>query len=365
MHHNNFVSEAKKKSRKLTLSIIVSIVLSLAVILLILYFTLDARPFEILSTVHIRYEFFVLAILLNSLSWILWGARLKILSTAIDPKVRITLWEATKIVIANMFLAGLTPSLAGGEPVRIYLLKKDGLSTGEATAAVLGERLLDAIFILLFLPFAVYIVKDYIDIEFIKIGLSVGVILFIFCIFLLFCAMKFPEKLKTVLIFIAGKVSRLSKKHTKKQPIVQRINHEVDNFHQSMIYFLTSRKRPFLAASFFTVLFWSVGFMIPSMIMLGLGLKPFFLESYAAQAILLVIVMIPLTPGSSGIAELGIAGLYAFLIGPSFLGIFVILFRFITFHINVIAGGIFQYRIFKTITSFSIDKLESYKEQSK
>ena len=137
------MSDTNKKSRKVTLSIILSIGLSLAVILLILYFTLDAKPFEALSAVHIRYEFFVAAVLINVLCWVIWGARLKILSNAIDPNVHISLWESTKIVIANMFLAGITPSVAGGEPVRIYLLNKDGLSAGGATAAVLGERLID------------------------------------------------------------------------------------------------------------------------------------------------------------------------------------------------------------------------------
>ncbi|MBE3120684.1 MAG: flippase-like domain-containing protein [Thermoplasmata archaeon] len=356
------MSDTNKKSRKVTLSIILSIGLSIAVILLILYFTLDAKPFEALSAVHIRYEFFVAAVLINVLCWVIWGARLKILSNAIDPNVHISLWESTKIVIANLFFAGITPSLAGGEPVRIYLLNKDGLSTGGATAAVLGERLIDAIFLLLCLPFAVYIVKDYINVEFIKIGLYAGVIFFIICIFLLAYAIKYPEKIKTFLIFITEKLSRLSKKKTGKKSIVQWINHEVDNFHQSMVFFLTRRKKAFLQASLLTVLYWSLGFMIPSMIMLGLGLKPFFIESYAAQAILLVIVMMPLTPGSSGIAELFTAGLYAILIGPSLLGVFVILFRFITFHMNMIAGGIFQYRIFKSITSFSLDKLEKHQE---
>jgi uncharacterized protein (TIRG00374 family) len=358
------VNNANKKSRKVQLSIILSIGLSLAVILLILYFTLDAKPFEALATVHIRYEFFIAAILLNILSWIIWGARLKVLSNAIDPNVRISLWESTKIVIANMFLAGITPSVAGGEPVRIYLLHKDGLSAGGATAAVLGERLIDAIFLLLCLPFAVYIVKDYINVEFIKIGLSAGVIFFIICIILLAYAIKFPEKIKAFLVFITEKFSRWSKKKPGKKPIVQRINNEVDNFHTSMVFFLTRGKKAFITSSFLTVLYWSVGFMIPSMLLLGLGLKPFFIESYAAQAILLVIVLMPLTPGSSGIAELSTAGLYAILIGPSLLGVFVILFRFITFHMNMIAGGIFQYRIFKSITSFSLNTLEKQQENT-
>ncbi|MBE3137937.1 MAG: hypothetical protein IMZ43_11195 [Thermoplasmata archaeon] len=58
--------------------------------------------------------------------------------------------------------------------------------------------MIDAIFLLLCLPFAVYIVKDYINVEFIKIGLYAGVIFFIICIFLLAYAIKYPEKLDNV-----------------------------------------------------------------------------------------------------------------------------------------------------------------------
>jgi uncharacterized protein (TIRG00374 family) len=125
-----------------------------------------------------------------------------------------------------------------------------------------------------------------------------------------------------------------------------------------MVLFLTGGKKSFLGAGGLTVLMWSTGFMIPSMILLGLGLPPFFVESYAAQALLLIIVMLPTTPGSSGVTELGMAALYGVLLGASnqyLLGVFVLLFRFITYHMNMICGAIFQYRIFKSITSFSFE----------
>jgi uncharacterized protein (TIRG00374 family) len=95
--------------------------------------------------------------------------------------------------------------------------------------------------------------------------------------------------------------------------------------------------------------------MIPSMIFLGLGLKPFFILSYSAQILLIVVIMMPTTPGSSGVAEGLIAGLYSVLIGSSLIGIFILIFRFITYHFNLIIGAIFQYRIFKSVASFSFD----------
>lgn len=358
------MKEKIKKHKTVKLSAILSITLSFAIIVLILVFTVDAKTINQLGSMHIRYEFFAAAIALNILYWVLWGARLRVLSNAIDENVNIGLWRSTKIVIANLFLACITPSMAGGEPVRIHLLNKDGMNLGCATAAVLGERLLDAVFMLVCVPFAFFIFKDKPGIEVISIGLWVGVIVFILLLTLFAYAIIKPEKTKSFLVFINKKLSRFSKKKEKESRVISRIHKEVDNFHSSMTCFVGERKKALIKASVITVLFWSTGFMIPSMILLGLGLPPFFIESYAAQILLLVIIMLPLTPGSAGVTELGIAGLYGVLIGTgegSLIGVFVILYRFVTYHMNLIAGAIFQYRIFKSVTSFSLDAIKKQK----
>ncbi|MFH1100813.1 MAG: flippase-like domain-containing protein [Methanobacteriota archaeon] len=350
----------RKKPRNIKLSVIVSVALSITVILVILYLTVDVSTFQYLSTVSLRYEFFVVAVVLSILYWVLWGARLKVLSNAIDPQVRIGWWESTKIVLANLFLASITPSLAGGEPVRIYLLSKDGLSTGSATAVVLGERLIDAIFLLVCLPFAVFILKDLVHVEYLSIGLTIAVIVFIFFVLLFALAIKYPEKTKSFLIRANEKFNRLlKKKNTKK--IVNKINREVDNFHSSMVFFLTGGKKAFLGASALTVLMWISGFLIPSMILLGLNLPPVFIQSIAAQVLLVVIAMMPTTPGSTGVVELSFAGLYTLFVESPFIGVFVILFRLITYHMGLLVGAVFQYRIFKSITSFSLDAFEKHR----
>ncbi len=350
----------KKKLTKTKISIFVSIALSLSIIVLILYFTIDANTLSYLSRVSVRFEFFAFfgaAILLNFFSWMIWGARLKILSNVIKPTVHISWWKSTKIVISNLFLAGITPSAAGGEPIRIYLLNRDGLSVGEATAAVLGERLIDAIFILVCIPFAFFIFKDKVDVALISYGLTIGIIVFVIGLILFAYAIKYPQKTKTLLVFISKKLSRFSKKKEQSSAIVDRIGHEVDNFHQSMVFYLTGGRKEFFIAGLLTVLMWMVGFLIPSMLLLALGLPPFWVESFAAQALLLIIIMLPTTPGSSGVTEIGMAGLYGVLLGSAnqyLLGVFVLLFRFVTYHMNLVCGAIFQYRIFKSITSFSL-----------
>ena len=359
------MDKEEKKSKKVKISIIASLILSIAFIIIILKFTIDPSELENIFLERIRYEFIIVAALLNICTWFLWGARLRILSNAIDKNVKIGWRESTKIVIVNLFLAGITPSMAGGEPVRIHLLNKDGMSLGGATASVLGERLIDAVFILLAVPFAFFVFKDRIDNEWLNIGLTIGIFVFIFSIILFLWIIKNPGKIKSFLIWLDKKLSRFYKKRKKDEgtKIVNRINREVDNFHNSMVFFAKEEKKAFLFGGAITVLMWSTGFMIPSMILLGLGLPPFFIESYAAQVLLLVIIMMPTTPGSTGVTELGAGGLYSVLIDSSFIGVFVLLFRFITYHMNLIAGAIFQYRIFKSVASFSVDMIKKHEDK--
>ena len=69
------------------------------------------------------------------------------------------------------------------------------------------------------------------------------------------------------------------KKKDTESKVIRRINKEVDNFHNSIVRFVGEDKKALIKASIFTVLFWSTGFMIPSMVLLGLGLEPYFIQS--------------------------------------------------------------------------------------
>jgi uncharacterized protein (TIRG00374 family) len=252
--------------------------------------------------------------------------------------------------------------MAGGEPVRIYLLKKDGLNVGGATAAVLGERILDALFLLFCVPFAFYIYGRYLTTGLLQIGLCFAVLIFILILIIFVYAIKKPEKTKQILIKITEKIRRLFKKDTPEK-LTNKISTEIDHFHEAMNFFLTKGKKTFLIGGVVTIIFWGTGWIIPILLLLSLGLEPFILASTAAQVLLVLIAMMPTTPGSTGVSEGGTAALYGVFIGSSLLGIFVLLFRFVTYHLGLIVGAIFQYRIFKSITSFTYDKISTDKNE--
>ncbi len=344
-----------------------AVLLSIAVIVVILYTTIDAESLARLAEVQIRYEFFVLAAAVNVLAWFIWGARLMLLANTIERHSKVGLWMSTKIVIANLFLAGVTPSLAGGEPVRIYLLTREGKSLGGATASVLGERLLDAIFILATVPIALVVFRGYITDPLFQGGIAAGIVVFSLAIVLFVYAILFPEKTKHGLIRINAAISRLRRKDETdyQKRIVARISSEVDNFHQAMMFYFREGKWVFLVSFGLTVAYWLVSFSIASLLLMGLGYPPFVVQSFAAQMLLLILVMMPTTPGSSGVTEGGTYGLYVVLIGTSLIGVFVLLFRFVTYYMNLIAGAVFQFRFFRALTAVppSLSKTQSMQER--
>jgi len=361
--------------------LIISVILSVLFIVIILYFTVKPSDLAKIAEINIRYEFFAVAVLLSFLSWCIWGLRLKILSNAADKNVKISWWKSTKIVMANLFLAGITPSMAGGEPVRIYLLKKEGMNTGCATASALGERLIDAIFLLICVPFALFILRNNLS-ELndpkIQIFLTVGIIVFLVAIVLFFYAILKPEKIKKFLIWINKKLSRFFKNKEKRIKVAKRINREVDNFHCAMMTFLKEKKSTLVSAGIATIFMWFSGWLIASMILFGLGLNHNVIYSMAVQVFLIIIIMMPTTPGSSGVTELGSWGLYTFIISDALMNnghplieslgfdqalltltiVFVIIFRFITYFFNLVVGAFFQYRAFKSVASFSMDMIK-------
>ena len=353
----------KDQNKNVRIPIILSLLFSISIILIILYFTIDKETITYLTETPINYSFFVAAAAINIIYWGLWGARLKILSTSIEPSFNIGLWKSTKIVIANLFLANITPSMAGGEPVRIYLLNKEGLHAGGATAAVLGERLLDALFLLFCVPFAFFIFGQYISNGIFNTLLYVAVVFFIIVVILFAFALKKPEKTKKFVLWVANKLKRFSKKEEKFEVYVQKISTEIDHFHESMMFFVTKGKKTFLFAGILTALFWMTGWIIPLLILMGLGITPFVIESCAAQILLVIIAMMPTTPGSTGVSEGGTAALYGIFMPGSLIGVFVLLYRFITYHMGLILGVIFQYRIFKSVASFSMDVVKEKEEE--
>ena len=323
--------------------VIISLILSLISITIIFLFTFDKSSFDKLSQIQINW--LMIAILLHILSWVVWGLRISIMSGYVDRRYRVNLREGTSIALSNLFLAAITPSMAGGEPVRIRILSKKGMGTGKSTALVLGERVFDGLFILALIPVSLYIFSTYIKSENIRICLTVGLTLFIAgMVFFVYSILR-PQSLKRIL-------KKLAKNIRIKE--VEKIFHMIDEFIEGFQkgireIFKMKNKTGIIIVFLLTAVYWFLEFLIPSCILKGLNQNPIILQSISAQILLVLLVTLPLTPGASGIAEGGAALLYSAIIPDrSTLGLLILTWRFITYYMNIFVGGLFQYKFFKS-----------------
>lgn len=322
----------KPKQRKW---LAVSIGFSIAVLAAVLYFTIDDTTITYLQ--HLDPFFLFLALLLHMLSLCFWALRIKFMAKYLGYDIRFT--YCLNLVFANMLVAAVTPSQAGGEPVRIHELYRADVKIGDATAIVIMERVLDGVVLGCIGALAMLLLSTYwrsiqLDIAtpmYISwIMVTVFVLVFVFSV-------RNPEMLKRFLKRISTWAGRHWTSERLDRFVIQ-VDREVDNFHGSLGRFVGRAKMGLCAGLFFTICFWVSEFIIASCILMGLGEPPHLIESFIVQIIIAIIMMIPLTPGSSGIAELSATSFYSLFVPSAIVGVFVVLWRLILYYVNIIIG---------------------------
>jgi len=288
-----------------------------------------------------NFLFLSIAFVLHALFWLFWAVRIKILTSSLGHKINTG--YALEITLASTFLAAITPSSAGGEPLRVKMLHDSGVSIGSASAIVLAERLLDAIFFTSALP--VFILVTGFST---KLGIEVGVV-FSVCLLgfiaFLWALVRQPHRLD---VFTAWLVRFLSIFTKKADKVGEKMRNELAMFREALLNLARNSGRNVTIVMLFTALIWFSEFLVPSAILMAFGCNPSFLLSLTSQFILVVISLVPLTPGASGIAEVGMGYLYSMFVPQHVIGILTGTWRFITYFLNLIAGFVVNAKLLKS-----------------
>jgi uncharacterized protein (TIRG00374 family) len=252
---------------------------------------------------------------------------------------RIGFFYSLNLVFANLLAAAVTPAQAGGEPVRIHELYKADVPLGDATAIVIMERVLDGIALAALAAFSMIVLTD----QWKSLGAVSEVMVYITwifvagCLFLFYLAVRRPATVKRVVNWCTLLLTK-TWENKRVEALLARADKEIDNFQSATIRFVHTAKGGLLWGMFFTLLYWVSEIITASLILVGLGQPPLILESFVIQLILAILMMMPLTPGSSGIAEVGATSMYVLFIPASIVGIFVVIWRVVLYYFNIALG---------------------------
>jgi len=313
----------------------ISIAFSLVVLIVILYFTINENTIQYLK--KINPWFLLLAFLTHILTMCFWAMRVKKMSGSLGYPIKF--FYSLNLVFANLLAAAVTPAQAGGEPVRVHELYKAKVPLGDATAIVIMERVLDGIALAGLAAFAMFALTE----QWKSLGAYSEVMVYITwvfvagCLVLFYLAIRRPDVMKR----IANKAARFFTRKwepAKVTALLERIEKEIANFHAAVLKFVRTAKGGLAWGMVFTLLYWVSEIVTASLILMGLGQPPLFFESFVIQLILAILMMLPLTPGSSGIAEVGATSMYALFLPSAIVGVFVVVWRIVLYYFNIALG---------------------------
>jgi hypothetical protein len=313
----------------------ISIGFSLLVLVIILFLTINENTVQYLREIN---PFFLLAAFLTHiLTMCFWALRVQKMSGSLG--YRVGFFYCLNLVFANLLAAAITPAQAGGEPVRVHELYRAHVPIGDATAIVIMERALDGVVLAALAAFAMIVLAD----QWKSLGAISEVMVYITWIFvagslfLFYLAVKRPDVVKRVVHRVSHFFTRTWEK-ARVEELVLRADKEIENFNDAVVKFVKSAKSGILWGTLFTLLYWLSEICTASLILMGLAQPPLFLESFVIQLILAILMMLPLTPGSSGIAEAGAYSMYSLFIPVSIVGIFVVVWRVVLYYFNIALG---------------------------
>ncbi|MDO5844649.1 MAG: flippase-like domain-containing protein [Methanocorpusculum sp.] len=324
----------------------ISIGLSLVVLIIVVILTFDEKTIEAFENLNPIYILFAFLIHLAALC--LWGARILVLCKSLGYKV--PLRHCINMAAAGQLLASITPSSIGGEPVRIHELYKAKLPIADATAVVVVERLLEGVLLVIgvivgMTAFSLIYSNGEVPKELITAA-WIGTAFFALLLLGIFLILRKPNTIKKIGLWIS-KFFTKKMSEERKEKINAAVIDGVDRFYGTFRHFAGKAKFGLIIAFILSFCFWGCEYAVASIIMVGLGYPPNILLSVIFQLIIAVILMIPLTPGSAGFAEICYVGFYSLIIPTSVIGLFVVLQRMILYYSNIIIGSIASFIIVK------------------
>ncbi|MBN2110959.1 MAG: flippase-like domain-containing protein [Methanosarcinaceae archaeon] len=325
--------------------LLISLIISLISGILIIILTFDALTIDAL--LRIRPEFILAGILLHAFSYVVWGARVQGLCKTLGHNIG--LLRSVEIVTSSTLAASITPSSLGGEPVRIHLLHIDRIPLGMASAVIIGERVLDGIFILSLAPFSIYVFSKILDDPSLDVLLVLAELFLLGILFLSLYGIWRPEPTKKLTHLIIRKMAPIvgTRTDVKLESVLEKVDSELGHFHDSIEFFIREDRLGLFIGVAYTLIFWITEFFLLYVILLGLNQYPDPLVVFSSQVLMIILMAIPSTPGASGVAEFGATTIFSVFVSSSLLGITVVAWRALTFYMNLIVGSFVSFRILK------------------
>jgi uncharacterized protein (TIRG00374 family) len=323
--------------------VILPVIIGLAVTLFIVFWNFDGKAYQSINWSIYSSLWLALSVLMMVLRDLGYMIRLRLLS---DKELN---WrQCFEIAILWEFSSAISPSAVGGTAVALVIMAQEKMKTGRTTAIVLVTSLLDEIFFILMVPVVFMVIgfdnafpafdisrlERVFNAANLKVFFWTGYsILLGYTLFLLIVLLLRPQITQRLIIWIFS-LPLLRKWRWNSREWARDLVVSAKEFRDKNFNF-------WLKAFGATFLSWTARYLMVNCLMLAFGPVSDHLIVYGRQLVMWIILMVAVTPGGSGVAEI---------IFPAFLGEFLpekeisggvaFLWRILSYYPYLIAGSI-------------------------
>lgn len=323
----------KKAMNKIKKGLRIFLVITVISVITILAITVKKETFSSLKQVSPLFLTLTLAVCLFRM--FLECLRLQTLTWAFGNPINLK--SSAEFTIGGYFLS-LTPFGAGGLPMQIYILMREKFSFGESGAVIALRGLTSLIAFAFGIPI---LISSRAVFTGAGIRILSGYLIALYAIFLILfvLVMLRTDRVEYRLLRFGKFLIRHRKE--KLANWINKLCDELERFKFGFKKCWSKGKYRLILTILISVVSLFFYILIAPLLFKGLGVSAPVMKTAIIQLILTFVLMFAPTPGASGIAEgAGFALFRSICMKQELLGIYVVLWRFFTYYIGVIIGGL-------------------------
>lgn len=255
-----------------------------------------------------------------------------------------TFKKSYKMLLITKFFNGITPFSSGGQPMQVYMLKKDGIRLTKATNIIIQNFIIYQAALVAFGIIAIsinYSLKLFTEVTLLKqlvtIGFLINTLVMVGLIVISFSS-KFNHFIVEKSIFILSKLKLVK----DKEKTLEKWREKVDDFHEGAEY-LKNNKLLCLRTFIYNMIYLTLNYAMSYFVILALAkttTDATILKSICASAYVLIMGSFVPIPGASGGIEYGYLKFFGNFISGTLLKASLLIWRTISYYLPMLIGGI-------------------------
>jgi hypothetical protein len=297
--------------RKHKWSIILSFAIAFIIVFIIMLIVGLGDTINILMNAN--WYLILFLILMEAAIYLIWTYRWKLILSTVNEDI--PFGSLLTMLFASDFGNNITPGAAGGEPLRAYLLTANNKTPFEiGFASVTADRVFEFFpFVIISLFAAIFILGWNIPL-YTKIIVSVLILVSLFFFAILLYVVYSKEIAQRVIIRIVKSIYPFFKKLFKSELTISEVNSKItyyiNSFSTGFIQVIKDR-RALVIGFILSFLMWGMDILRIYVCFVTVGVNPPLIPLIIIYTIGIFIMLVPLLPGSWGIREAIIVGLFA------------------------------------------------------